>query len=211
MFAGDRCSMTVIKEIFKDVFSWHLYQDIKGMDFNGFLVKIKKNEYIAIDPPIFTDIESLKKFKVKAVLLTNADHARDAKKFKEFFGCNIIINEKDASLLEDVKADETFKDGDVLYGMRVIGVPDNKTPGESAFLWEDRKMLFVGDAVVGKPMWKLNLLADDKYIDAQKAKEGIKVLYNLDYNMMLVGDGLGAVFILIGLYRWCRGITKKPE
>src|SRR3989338_1177400 len=171
MFAGDRCSMTVIKEIFKDVFSWHLYQDIKGMDFNGFLVKIKKNEYIAIDPPIFTDIESLKKFKVKAVLLTNAD------------------NEKDASLLEDVKADETFKDGDVLYGMRVIGVPDNKTPGESAFLWEDRKMLFVCDAVVGKPMWKLNLLADDKYIDAQKAKEGIKALYNLNYDTMLLGDG----------------------
>ena len=36
-------------------------------------------------------------------------------------------------------------------------------------------------------------------------------VYNTRHKMMLVGDGLGAVFILIGLYRWCRGITKKPE
>ena len=181
--------MTVIKEICKDVRHWHLYQDIKGIDYNGFLVQIKKNEHIVIDPTIFTDIESLRKLKVKAIILTNADHERDAKKFRDFFQCKVLINEKDAPLMDNVKADETFRNGDVIYGMRVIEVPDNKTPGESALLWEERKILFVGDAVIGKPMWKLNLLADDKYKDVQKAKEGIKVLYNLDYNMMLVGDG----------------------
>ena len=181
--------MTVSKEIMKDVWSWHLYNDIKGMDFNGFLVKTGKKEWIAIDPATFTDLNHLKKFKVSAVLLTNADHSRDAKKFKDFFQCKIMINEKDAPLLEDVKADGTFKNGDVIHGMRVVEVPDNKTPGESAFLWEEHKILFVGDAVVGKPMWKLNLLADDKYNDVQKAREGIKVLYNLDYDTMLLGDG----------------------
>lgn len=179
--------MTVIKEICKDVKHWHLYQDIKGIDYNGFLVQTRKNEHIVIDPVIFTDIESLRKLKVKAVILTNADHSRDAKKFKDFFQCKVLINEKDAPLLEGVKADETFKNGDMVYGMRVIEVPDNKTPGESALLWN--RILFVGDAVIGKPMWKLNLLSDDKYKDVQKAKEGIKVLYNLDYDTMLVGDG----------------------
>ncbi|MDI6721867.1 MAG: hypothetical protein QMD85_05715, partial [Candidatus Aenigmarchaeota archaeon] len=108
---------------------------------------------------------------------------------KEFFGCKIMINEKDAPLLEGVKADGTFRNGDMLFGLKVIEVPDNKTPGESAFLWEERKMLFVGDSVVGKPMWKLNLLQDDKYQDAKKAAEGIRVLYSLNYDIMLVGDG----------------------
>ncbi len=181
--------MTVNKEILKDVRSWHLYNDIKGMDFNGFLAKTGKKEWVAIDPATFTDLNHLKKFKVSAVLLTNADHARDANKFKDFFQCKILVNEKDAPLLEDVKADGTFKNGDVIHGMRVVEVPDNKTPGESAFLWEERKILFIGDAVVGKPMWKLNLLADDKYRDVKKAAEGIKVLYNLDYDTMLLGDG----------------------
>ncbi|MBI2579343.1 MAG: hypothetical protein HYW27_00395 [Candidatus Aenigmarchaeota archaeon] len=179
--------MTVIKEIMKDVWSWHLYNDIKGMDFNGFIAKTARNEHIAIDPATFTDINSLKKFKVKAVILTNADHERDAKKFREFFQCKILINEKDAPLLENVKADGTFRNGDVVHGMRIVEVPDNKTPGESALLWN--RILFAGDAVVGKPMWKLNLLADDKYADVQKAMEGIKVLYNLDYDTMLVGGG----------------------
>lgn len=181
--------MTVIKEIMKDVWSWHLYQDVKGIDFNGFIVKTAKNEHIAIDPATFTDVHTLKKFKVKAIILTNAGHERDAKKFKEFFQCKILINEKDTALLETVKADGTFKDGDIIYGMRVVEVPCNKTPGESALLWEEKKILFVGDAVVGKPMWRLNLLSDDKYKDVQEAKEGIKVLYGLPFETMLVGDG----------------------
>ena len=55
--------------------------------------------------------------------------------------------------------------------------------------WKERKILFVGDAMIGDPAGELRLLPEPMYADIVLAKEGLKVLQDLDFDTILVGDG----------------------
>ena len=126
---------------------------------------------------------------LKAVLLTNVHHDRASLKFKEMFRIPIYIHENDRDLLE-FTPDHTFKGDEILFcGLKVIHLKEQKSPGESAFLLEEQKQLFVGDALIGKTPGKLNLLPPEKYKDIDKAKEALKVLKSCDFDDLLLGDG----------------------
>ena len=126
---------------------------------------------------------------LKAILLTNVHHDRASLKLKKIFNIPIYIHEDDKGLL-DFTPDHTFKADDNLFcGLKVIHLKDQKSPGESAFLLEDQKQLFIGDALIGKVPGKLNLLPPDKYKDIEKAKEALKVLQFVDFDDLLLGDG----------------------
>ena len=55
--------------------------------------------------------------------------------------------------------------------------------------WKERKILFVGDAIIGDPPGELRLLPEPMYADLVLAMEGLKVLQDLDFDTILVGDG----------------------
>jgi len=87
-------------------------------------------------------------------------------------------------------SDHNFGDGDMLAGfLKAIVIPDNKSPGETALYWEERKILFVGDALIGKPPGEVTLLPPEKYAEIEKARAGIKVLDDLNFDSLLLGDG----------------------
>ena len=54
---------------------------------------------------------------------------------------------------------------------------------------EEKKTLFLGDALIGKPPSEVSLLPPEKYADIEKARSGIKVLDPLNFNSVLMGDG----------------------
>jgi glyoxylase-like metal-dependent hydrolase (beta-lactamase superfamily II) len=91
----------------------------------------------------------------------------------------------------EIKIDRAFKDGDLLPGgMKAIHIPDAKSPGESPlFLDRGKGILILGDALIGKPPGRLNLMPPEKYKDPSKAREGIRVLLNHTFDAILVGDG----------------------
>jgi len=91
----------------------------------------------------------------------------------------------------DIKVDRTYKGGDHLPGgVTAIHVPDGKSPGESALLLGRGKgILFLGDALIGKPPGRLSLMPPEKYKDPSKAREGIRVLLDYKFDSILVGDG----------------------
>ena len=64
-----------------------------------------------------------------------------------------------------------------------------KSPGESAFYLEKRKILILGDALIGHPPGKLSLLPGVKYQDYRKAHVGLRRLFILSFDALLVGDG----------------------
>ena len=87
-------------------------------------------------------------------------------------------------------SDRNFKNGDMIAGfLQAVVIPDNKSPGETALFWADRKILFLGDALIGKPPGTVTLLPEEKYDDILKAKAGIRILQNLDFKHLLLGDG----------------------
>ena len=54
---------------------------------------------------------------------------------------------------------------------------------------EEKKILFLGDALIGKPPGEVPLLQSEKYAHIEKARAGIKVLDDLNFDSLLMGDG----------------------
>lgn len=185
-----------MQEVLPGIYRWSWFSQEKGYDFNGHFVVSDhppQAERVIIDPPPISpeDQEWLtKQGAVTCVILTNRDHVREAQAIRTRFSAKVFIHEKDAPLVE-IKADKTYREGDRLPGGLVaVHVPNNKSPGETAlFLDRGRGVLFLGDALVGKPAGQLNLMPADKYADAAKAREGIRVLLEYHYDAVLVGDG----------------------
>ena len=189
--------MSSLQELTPGIYSWSQYSEEKGLNFYGHYL-VHKGQSVIIDPPDASDdamrelrdlIEKNSASPLKAILLTNVHHDRMSLKLKEVLGVPIHIHENDKESL-DFPPDQTFKDNETLFcGLKTIHLKDQKSPGETAFFLEDRKKLFVGDALIGKVPGELNLLPPEKYPDIHKAKEALSVLKDYDFDSLLLGDG----------------------
>ena len=181
-------------KLLDDIYTWSVFSDEKQLNFNGWFIQNQLSSFgnIIIDPPEPSEKDLVQMQKlggVQQIIITNQHHIRRASVIREKFNSKIQINSADAGKIE-LNCDSNFSNGEILAGfLKAVVVPNNKTPGETALYWEDRKLLYVGDALIGDPPGKLRLLPEKMYADAQRAKEGIKVLLNLDFDILLVGDG----------------------
>lgn len=178
--------------LMEGVWMWSIYSEEKTMYFNGYLVQTGEHESVITDPPC-AGPEVLESFSAlprpTCILLTNADHEREAEQFREHFKIPIYVSELDAPLLK-LKPDFTFKDGHQFPGgWRAIHLPDQKTPGECALYDEQRKLLVLGDALIGKPYQRLSMLPAEKYRNLHSARQGLQRLQELDIHVLLPGDG----------------------
>jgi glyoxylase-like metal-dependent hydrolase (beta-lactamase superfamily II) len=181
-----------MEELFSGVEMWSWYSEEKGMNFNGYLIEAGK-ERVVIDPPQMTidDKQDLSINGVKAVILTNRDHIREAMECRLLLNTKIWAPEADAAEMGAITIDHTFKDGDTLpAGLRVISISNGKSPGESALFLDQRGgVMILGDALIGLPDGTLSLLPPEKYADIKKAKEGLRRLLDYEFEIVLVGDG----------------------
>ena len=180
-----------MREISKGIWEWSWFSQEKAIEFNGHLL-MENGEGFLIDPPPLSlqEQDTLKKKKLHAILITNRDHVREAELCRSLFKIPVMVPEADAPFV-DIKVERTFRHGDRLPGgIEVISIPHGKSPGESA-LWVpgDGGVLVLGDALIGKPQGELNLLPPEKFSDRKKAIEGLRVLLQFRFEMVLVGDG----------------------
>ena len=181
-------------EILKDVYTWSVYSEEKKLNFNGYFIVSQHPLFgnVIIDPPQASDsdLEQMESLGfVQHIIITNRDHIRWSREFEQRFGAEIQINTNDITSSAMVN-DRNFNHGDMIAGfLQAVVIPDNKTPGETALFWADREILFLGDALIGKPPGIVTLLPEEKYDDIVKAKAGIRILQNLDYKHLLLGDG----------------------
>lgn len=174
-----------MKGVLPGIWQWSWFSEQKQLDFNGHLLGVGEHR-IVVDPPPLTqpDMAQIKQGgQVDYILLTNRDHAREAAAYKKEFGCQVFVPEKDAVEME-VNADKTYKDGELLPGgIWAVHLADQKSLGECAlFLQQDKGIMIVGDALIGKPSGSVSLLPPDKYADVNKAREGLRRL--LKYNLI---------------------------
>ena len=181
-------------EILKDVYTWSVFSEEKKLNFNGYFIPTQHALFgnVVIDPPPVSDLDLAQMEtlgSVQQILITNRNHIRWSRELQEKFDAEIRMNFADAQS-EDMISDHNFSDGDMLAGfLKAVVIPDNKSPGETALYWEEKKILFLGDALIGKPPGEVSLLPPEKYADIEKARAGIKVLDPLNFNSVLMGDG----------------------
>jgi glyoxylase-like metal-dependent hydrolase (beta-lactamase superfamily II) len=135
-------------------------------------------------------LEELARCGVAKILLTNRNHSRAANKVRARTGARTAIHAADAphARSQGAELDDELKSGQKVGPLIILGVP-GKSAGEVAFHWPERKILIVGDAVIGNPPGHCGLLPDRVVDDPACLRASVRGLLALDFDTLLVGDG----------------------
>ena len=179
-------------EILSGIYTWPWFSEPHGYNFNGYLV-CHPGGNLCIDPvePPAADLEELAGLGVSRILLTNRNHSRAANKIRARTGARTAIHPLDAphARKEGAELDDELNSGDKIGPFVVVGAA-GKSPGEVALHWPERKILIVGDAVVGDPPGRCKLLPEKVIDDPARLRETVRSLLALDFDVLLPGDGM---------------------
>ncbi len=184
-----------MREILPGIFIWPWFSSRHGYDFNGVLV-LDSSGNLCIDPvePDADALARLEKEGVARILLTNRNHVRAANQVRERTGATVAIHPDDAVYASEqgARIDEDLLVGSMAGPFSIVGVP-GKSPGEIALHDRRRRLLIVGDAVIGNPAGQLSLLSERAMDDPPGLRASLRRLLELDVDAILVGDGVPIV------------------
>jgi glyoxylase-like metal-dependent hydrolase (beta-lactamase superfamily II) len=180
-----------MREILSGIWTWPWFSEPHGYNFNGHLI-VHASGNLCIDPvePPAADLEEIARLGLSRILLTNRNHSRAANKVRARTGGRTAIHPADAphARKEGAELDDELHIGEKIGPFVVVAAP-GKSPGEVALHWRDRKILIVGDAVVGDPPGRCKLLPEKVIDDPPCLRESVRALLALDFDTLLVGDG----------------------
>ena len=180
-----------MREVLSGIWTWPWFSEPHGYNFNGHLI-LHAAGNLCIDPvePTAADLEEIARLGVSQILLTNRNHSRAANKVRARTGARTAIHPLDAphARKEGAELDDELSLGDQVGPFVVVPVP-GKSPGEIALHWPERKILIVGDAVVGDPPGRCKLLPEKVVDDPERLRESVRSLLALDFDILLPGDG----------------------
>jgi glyoxylase-like metal-dependent hydrolase (beta-lactamase superfamily II) len=180
-----------MKEILAGIFTWPWFSVPHGYNFNGYFIRHAGGN-LCIDPvePTENDFAELAGYGVARILLTNRNHSRAANKVSARTGARIAIHAADAphARSEGAELDDELHIGEKIGPLTVIGA-NGKSPGEVVLHWPERKILIVGDAVVGDPPGRCKLLPEKVVDDLPRLRESVRSLLALDFDILMPGDG----------------------
>jgi glyoxylase-like metal-dependent hydrolase (beta-lactamase superfamily II) len=181
-----------MREIVPDVFTWSRFSEPHGYDFNGYLI-VHADGNLCIDPvlPDDPDLDAIARRGVAKILLTNRNHSRASNTISERTRAPVCIHPDDAPHAREqgTSIDGELRAGDRIGPLDIVGAP-GKSPGEVALHWPSRRLLFVGDAVVGNPPGRCALLREKVMDDPQRLRRSVLALLGLDFDALLFGDGV---------------------
>ncbi|MGZ3620932.1 MAG: MBL fold metallo-hydrolase [Candidatus Binataceae bacterium] len=181
-----------METIAPDIRTWAWFSTPHGYNFNGLLIAHPEGN-ICIDPvqASAADVEEIVRARPARVLLTNRNHVRAANLIRERTGARVAIHPADAAYARSQGAsiDDELRVGERVGPLVVVGV-SGKSPGEVALHWPDRKILIVGDAVIGNPPGRCSLLREQVMDDPPRLRESVRNLLAIDFDTLLVGDGV---------------------
>jgi glyoxylase-like metal-dependent hydrolase (beta-lactamase superfamily II) len=181
-----------MREILPDVFTWSWLSEPHGYDFNGYLVRHGDGN-LCIDPvqPGDEGLDAIARFGARVILLTNRNHSRAANAVRERTGARTLTHPDDAP---HARSQGTVVDGELRAGEAIgplVAIPvAGKSPGEVALHWSGRRLLFVGDAVIGNPPGRCGLLREKVMDDPPRLRRSVRALLDLDFDTLLFGDGV---------------------
>jgi len=181
----------MLNEIVPDIFTWAWFSEPHGYNFNGYLVRHTDGN-LCIDPvpPSDESLADIARMGVARILLTNRNHSRAANVVRERTGARTLIHPDDAAHARSQGAaiDGELSIGDKIGPLTIVAVP-GKSPGEVTLHWPERKLLIVGDAVIGNPPGNCALLREKVMDDPGRLRRSVRKLLDLEFDALLVGDG----------------------
>jgi glyoxylase-like metal-dependent hydrolase (beta-lactamase superfamily II) len=184
-----------MQEIVDGIVVWSWLSEPHGYNFNGWFVRFPGGN-LCIDPvePPADVLTLLGREGVARIVLTNRNHVRKANLVRERTGGKVAIHPDDAAYArgQGAEIDQELRVGEHVGPFTVVGVP-GKSPGEIALYCPRRRILVVGDAVIGNPPGRLSLLREKVMDDPARLRASIRDLAALDVDVLLPGDGVPIV------------------
>ena len=181
-----------MQEILPDVFTWQWFSEPHGYNFNGHLIR-QAGGNLCIDPvqPDDATLSEIGRVGVQTILITNRNHSRAANAVREHTGARTLIHPQDAPHAEGQGAiiDGPLQAGDRIGPLRVVAAA-GKSPGEVALHWPERRLLVIGDAVIGNPPGRCGLLREKVMDDPVRLRQSVRKLLELEFDTLLFGDGV---------------------
>jgi len=180
-----------VDEVVSGIYLWSWFSEPHGYNFNGYLISHDSGN-LCIDPvePGDDNLAEISRLGVTRVLLTNRNHTRASNEVRSRTGARIAIHPKDASHArsQGTEIDDELQVGQKL-GPLVVVDASGKSPGEVALHWPEKRLLIVGDAVIGNPPGRCGLLKEAVMDDPVHLRESVRRLLDLDFDTLLTGDG----------------------
>ena len=184
-----------MREIVEGILGWSRFSAPHGYDFNGYLVRHPSGN-VCVDPvePDAEDLAVLEREGVASIVLTNRNHGRRADLVRARTGAPVLIHPADAAhaRAQGATIDGELQPGGQVGPFTVVAVP-GKSPGEVALYCPRRRLLIVGDDVVGTPPGQLALLRAQVMDDPVRLRASVRALGTLAIEMLLTGDGTPVV------------------
>jgi len=177
------------------LYGWGRYQARWSFDFNGSVLVGDGQDtgtVLVVDPvaPTASELEEIRLLGSRFhVILLNADHERDSAAVAAALGADVYVPRSDRELLRQEGAISYDSEHVFPGGWRAIALGDLKTPGETVLHHPERRVLVVGDAVVGDPVHGMRLVPPQKIPDLPAAMRSIARLLSLDFETLLLSDG----------------------
>lgn len=181
-----------MQEIVSDILTWAWFSEPHRYNFNGFFLRHAAGN-ICIDPVEPTDevLDELARRGVSRILLTNRNHVRASNRIRARTGARTAIHPNDAAHArgQGAELDDDLRIGEKCGPLVVVGTP-GKSPGEVALHWPERRILVVGDCIIGNPPGRCGLLRESVMDDPLLLRQSVRNLLVLDFDTLLVGDGM---------------------
>jgi glyoxylase-like metal-dependent hydrolase (beta-lactamase superfamily II) len=180
-----------VREIVSDIYTWSWFSEPHGYNFNGYLLRLGEGN-LCIDPvpPSDEALSEITRMGAAEILLTNRNHSRAANVIRVRTGARTFIHPDDAAHArgQGAEIDGELKLGEMVGPLTIVAAP-GKSPGEVALYWPGRRLLIVGDVVIGNPPGSCGLLREKVMDDPSRLRRSVRALLDLDFDLLLVGDG----------------------
>lgn len=167
--------------------AWAAYQPDWQIYFHSYALA-DRDGLVLVDPtrPSPTALKQLEQLGVPvAIILTNANHERDAAWFRKTYEIQVYASEKATSDC-DIKIDVPIVDGERLPGgLRAVFLP-GPAPGEMAL--HGPGLLMLGDILLHKPTG-LELLPSEYVEDAKAYRQSLRRLLQLKFDLVTFAHG----------------------
>jgi glyoxylase-like metal-dependent hydrolase (beta-lactamase superfamily II) len=180
-----------MREIVSGIFTWPWFSAPHGYNFNGYLIADQGGN-ICVDPvePDPDTVAEVTRRGAARIILTNRNHVRAANRIRAVTGARTAIHPADAGYArsQGAELDDDLRAGEKIGPLTVVAVP-GKSPGEIALHWPERRILIVGDAIIGNPPGSCALLRERVLDDPPRLRNSVRELLALEFDTLLMGDG----------------------
>jgi glyoxylase-like metal-dependent hydrolase (beta-lactamase superfamily II) len=180
-----------LQAVSDSLYHWSVYDPAIKCELGSIAVKVASG-LVVVDPiPLAGEAwaELLAGSPLRAILLTNGNHVREAETLRRRHQVPIVTSVTAHKALAPLVPDVTLLENELVYGASAIPIP-GATAGETAFHF-DNGVLALGDAVINLDSEKGLELLPDKYCDdPRENRRSLGKLLALDFHTLTFAHGL---------------------